>query len=81
MRFEIGRYYMHSGGRVIHIISAGKTTLYGWCLFAEEAGEGNFLPIGSDEVAATNWTEISESEWLDNRGSITEADKIREILR
>jgi len=64
MRFEIGKYYQHPGGGMMHVISAGKSTMYGWCLIAEEHGGSNFRPVGSDEVAAQNWIEITEAEWL-----------------
>jgi len=64
MVFEIGKYYKHSGGGMMHIVSAGKTTLYGWCLIAEEHGGCNLLPVGSDETAAQNWSETTEADWM-----------------
>lgn len=62
--FKVGKYYKHSGGRMIHIISAGKTTLYGWCLIAEEKGYSNLLTIGQDKESTVNWEESTEEEWM-----------------
>jgi hypothetical protein len=64
MVFEIGKYYKHSGGGVMHIIGAVKTTLYGWCLIAEEHGSASLKPIGRDEDAAQNWSETTEEHWM-----------------
>jgi hypothetical protein len=64
MKFEIGKYYKHTGGGMMHVVSAAKTTMYGWCLIAEEHGGSNLIPIGSDEVSALNWTEATKEEWL-----------------
>lgn len=67
MRFEIGKYYKHTTGSMLHIISAGKTTLYGWTHIAEQAGVNayeTFLAIGMDEDSAVNYTEIGEEEWM-----------------
>ena len=64
MIFEIGKYYRHSGGGVMHIVSSAKTTMYGWCLIAEEHGISNLKPVGSDEVSSQNWTETTEIDWM-----------------
>lgn len=66
MRFEIGKYYKHSGGGMMHIVSAAKTTMWGWCLLAEVVGEANLRPVGSDEDYAVNWEEATEQEWMCN---------------
>jgi len=65
MRFQVGKYYKHNGGCIIHIIGAAKTTMYGWCLIAEEAGGATLKPVGQDETHAVNWQEITEEEWVE----------------
>jgi hypothetical protein len=62
--FQIGKYYKHTSGQQMHIISAGKTTLYGWCLIAEKHGQGDLHPVGSDKGAAQNWEETTEEDWM-----------------
>lgn len=65
MRFEIGKYYVHTGGRILHVIGAVKSTLYGWCLVGEFPDNADFQPLGvSDEYYAVGWTETTEEEWL-----------------
>jgi len=66
MVFNVGKYYKHTAGTMIHIIGAAKTTLYGWTLLAEEAGYGNFKPIGQDESSAVNWMETTKEDWMSN---------------
>lgn len=63
MHFEIGKYYRHNGGGVMHIVGACKTTLYGWCLVAEEHGSSDLKPVGSDDSAAVNWEETTSEVW------------------
>lgn len=36
---------------------------YSPCLVAEDL-KGNFIPVGIGEEYAVNWTEIDETEWL-----------------
>lgn len=62
--FEIGKFYKHSGGRCMHIVGEANTTVYGWCLVAEEIGYDNLLPIGRREGYTVNWVEIDQKEWL-----------------
>jgi len=64
MKFEIGKYYKHSGGGVMHIIGAAQTTLYGWCLVAEEHASANLKPVGCNETATQNWAETTEKHWM-----------------
>ena len=60
--FEIGKYYKHSGGGMMHIISAAHTTVYGWTHIAEGA-DGSLTPVGMSPDHAVNWTEAREDEW------------------
>ncbi|MCP4089629.1 MAG: hypothetical protein GY746_07530, partial [Gammaproteobacteria bacterium] len=62
--FEVGKYYKHPGGGVMHIVGSAKTTLYGWALIAEEHGSANLKPVGQGTGYADNWTETTEQHWL-----------------
>jgi len=64
MQFEVGKHYRHSGGGIIHIVGSAKTTLYGWCLIAEEHGNANLIPIGIGHGFSDNWKETTEEDWL-----------------
>lgn len=65
MRFEVGKFYKHSGSGFVHIVGRANTTMWGDCLVAETAGHGNseLMPVGDDEVAAQNWSEATREEW------------------
>lgn len=66
MTFELGKYYKHPTGSMLHVITAAETTLYGWTLIAEQTGVNayeTFLAVGADESSVVNYTEISEEEW------------------
>ena len=58
MKFEIGNYYQHTGGRVLSIIGTAYTFFHGQCLLGEE-DDGSLIPVGSDEAAAVNWHQVS----------------------
>ncbi len=65
MTFQIGKYYKHTSGEMMHIISGAKSTMYDWCLIAEHTGEPEtFRPVGQDKANAQNWTESTEDEWM-----------------
>ena len=63
MVFELGRYYKHNGGSMLHTIALAETTMYGEGLIAEEAGEPNLIVVGQDETHAVNYVEIDKKEW------------------
>lgn len=63
MKFEIGKYYRHPTGAMLYIISAAKTTMWGWTTIAE-ASKTELIAVGDDESAAVNYTEINENEWM-----------------
>ncbi len=65
-KFEIGKYYKHSGGRMIHILCEAKTTVYGITLVAEEVGNENLIPVGKSKDNAINWEIAKKEEWLKN---------------
>lgn len=60
MKFEVGKYYQHNDGSVMHILSSVNncTGYFNPCLVGEEPGSANFLPIGTDKTSAENWKEI-----------------------
>ena len=64
MLFEIGKYYKHNSGNKLYIITVGMTHQYGLCLIGEEKKYQNFIPIGMDEAATINWSEISKIEYF-----------------
>ncbi len=64
IQFEVGKYYKHSGGGVMHIIGAVKTTLYDWTLVAEVHGEDHLTAVGQGSDHAVNWEETTEKHWL-----------------
>ena len=67
MIFKIGKYYKHTTGHMLHIVTAAKTTLYGWTHIAEQAGVNareTFLAVGVDDSSAVNYKEIKEEEWM-----------------
>lgn len=57
MKFEIGKYYRHTMGEVVHIIAKVDTFFHGECLLAE-SDSGNLMPFGQDEQSAVNWVEV-----------------------
>lgn len=67
--FKIGKYYKHPIAGCIHIISAAKTTSYGWTLLAEthnsnNNSNNNFIAVGSYPDSTTDWVEINGKEWI-----------------
>jgi hypothetical protein len=58
--FEIGKFYEHSSGKTLKIISAGITDAHGWCLIGED-GKGLLQPVGNHDGAFTGW-ELKEIE-------------------
>ena len=65
MAFEVGKYYKHTTGYMLHTLFTVETMMYGFSLIAEESGTGAFRPLGTDEDSATNWVEINKKEWND----------------
>jgi len=69
MQFEVGKFYRHSGGQVMHILAQVETTgFFNPCLVGESPSNVNFQPVGTDEDSAVNWEEIPQhiyyQEWL-----------------
>jgi len=82
MVFEVGKFYRHTCGKVLHILAEvdNCTGFFNPCLIGEEPGYTAFLPIGATEDHAENWEEIPSylyySEWL--RGNEDSA-KLRKL--
>ncbi|MCP4624483.1 MAG: hypothetical protein GY850_13290 [bacterium] len=66
MKFEVGKFYKHSSGSMMHIIGGLQTTLYGGCLVAEESDSGSLQPIGQDTGSTQNWKETTREKWMQN---------------
>lgn len=64
MAFEIGKCYEHTCGEMISVVGKVETTLYGECLVAESNYGSDLKPIGTDDYATANWTEITKGRWL-----------------
>lgn len=62
--FELGKYYEHTTGSMIHIICEADTTIYGKSLIAETSN-GMFLPIGKNKENAVNFKEITKEKWME----------------
>jgi hypothetical protein len=59
MKFEVGKFYRHNGGGVMHILGQVETTgFFNPCLVGEAPDSQHLLPVGTDEDAAVNWQEI-----------------------
>jgi len=63
MKLEVGKYYQHNGGGMLHALAIVETTGYGTTLIAEEFGSWQFKPCGMDEASAVNWFEIDKEVW------------------
>ena len=63
MRFELGKYYRHTSGKMLHIIAVAETSFYGTALIAEDEG-GRLQPCGFEEANAKNYVEITQEAWL-----------------
>lgn len=61
MKFEVGKFYRHTGGGHLHIIAkAPKTIMWFGPVLIAETPEGDLRPCGADEASAVNWNEITE---------------------
>jgi len=67
IKFEVGKYYIHRGGRKISIVGEVKTDRWDKMLVVEETDRTGHaiscIEKGSEDTA-DNWIEISRSEWL-----------------
>jgi len=63
--FELGKFYKHGGGQMMHMIAAAEDPVMwmGPTLIAESP-EGNLSPCGMDTTNAQNWSEITKDEYM-----------------
>ena len=64
-RFEVGKYYKHTTGDMLHILQYVDTTLYGRCLLAENEF-GKLEAVGDQKDNAVNYKEIDSKEYYEN---------------
>ena len=64
MKFELGKCYQHTSGEMMSIIGKANTCLYGDVLVAETSDSSSLMPVGTDDDAAVNWSEITKGKWL-----------------
>lgn len=64
MSFEVGKYYKHTTGTMIHVLTEVETMTYGKCLVAEETTNQNLVPLGIGESFTENWIEITKEEFV-----------------
>lgn len=63
--FKIGKTYRHTTGNTMTVVGAVNTYTYGPVLVAEDHDNGHLTPIGSDEDATLNWTEVKDRrDWM-----------------
>lgn len=65
MVFELNKFYKHTGGGMMHMISIAEAPIMwmGPTLIAEDAS-GFLTPCGMDETSADNWVEIERREFM-----------------
>ena len=69
MKFELNKFYRHTGGGLMHMIAIADSPImwFGPTLIAE-APSGELTPCGMDEASAMNWHEVEESEYMEFAG-------------
>ena len=63
MKFELGKYYEHSGWGRLYICGVMNSHMYGMCFIGEDQF-GNFSPVGTHEDNAQNYSEIDKDRFL-----------------
>lgn len=65
MKFELGKFYQHSGGGLMHMIAIARNPIMwmGPTLIAESPS-GELTPCGVDATSATNWREVTENRYM-----------------
>lgn len=63
-RFEIGRCYADTTGRLMHIVGEVVSAGYGLALVGERSDHADFQPVAPDDHGATvGWREVPMSTW------------------
>lgn len=68
MVFELNKYYKHTSGQLVHILTEIKTQAYGKSLIAEPTDSCDIIPVGDGEGYSVNWIEIKKKEWNEHYG-------------
>ena len=63
MVFELGKYYKHESGKMMHVLVEANTTVYGDNTLIAEDDFGNLIPVGRSEYHCKNYTEVQQDEW------------------
>jgi hypothetical protein len=69
MKFEVGKYYVHTGSKVyLAVLGVLETTLYSKAMIAEKAGINGheFIAVGDDEDNTVGYEECSREECMTN---------------
>ena len=67
MKLEIGKFYIHEGGRNIAVVGEVITYRWGTMLVIEEADvTGHSVSCTEATELNENWAEIGREEWLTN---------------
>ncbi len=66
MGFEAGKYYRHTTGKEIHVLTEVETTQWGKILIAEANFNSEIIAVGTYIGSAVNYSEISREEWEKN---------------
>jgi len=74
MRFRVGRYYRHEGGRAIAVVGEVKTWKWGPMLVIEETDHTGHAISVVEKVSAEDehqrWVEIGQEEWRNALGIV-----------
>ena len=60
MKFELGKTYRHTCGKIMTIVGELSEEFYGVDCFVAERGTGELIPVSKAEGDAVNWEEVSE---------------------
>lgn len=71
-QFELGKYYKHTTGEMLHIVGKVETMMYGECFVGESTNCLNLKPIGIGEGYSDGFSEISKEEFESSYLSETE---------
>lgn len=62
MKFELGKTYRHTSGKIMTIVGELSEELYGINCFVGERGTGDLIPVSKAEDNTNGWEEIDTSD-------------------
>ncbi len=69
MKFEIGKYYKHHSGMIVHVLCIQETVAYGTVFITEQTGTSKVIGfLGCLEKHTKGFEESTEKEWLRTYG-------------